>query len=85
MPRNVFSQSKILQNRTVKFPLKYYFVLPSRASYRMFQVTGEEAKEITHFLAPSNVGHSIVNKVSRPDKNVSIKFLHDMYQDKSST
>ena len=84
MPRNVFSHSKILQNRTVKFPLKYYFVLPSRASYRMFQVTGEEAKEITHFLAPSNVGHSIVNKVSRPDKNVSIKFLHDMYQDKSS-
>ena len=59
-------------------------MLPSRASYRMFQVTGEEAKEITHFLAPSNVGHSIVNKVSRPDKNVSIQFLHDMYQENSS-
>lgn len=50
----------------------------------MFQVTGEEAKEITHFLAPINVGHSILNKVSRPDKNLPIQFLHDKYQDNSS-
>ena len=84
MPRNVFSHSKILQNRTVKFPLKYYFVLPSRASYRMFQVTREEVKEITHFLTPINVGHSILNKFSRPDKILPIQFLHDMYQNNYS-
>ena len=28
----------------------------------MFQVTGEETKEISHFLAQINVGHSILNK-----------------------
>ena len=59
MPRTVFQYSQILQNRTVRFPLKQYFVLPFRTSYRMFQVTGEETKEITHFLTPINVGHSI--------------------------
>ena len=50
----------------------------------MFQVTGEEAKEITHFLASIKLGHSILSKVSRPDKNLSIQFLHDMYQHNSS-
>ena len=59
-------------------------MLPSRASYRMFQVTGEETKEITHFLAPIKVEHSILNKVSRPDKNIPIQFLHDMHQNNSS-
>ena len=43
-----------------------------------------EAKEITLLSAPVNLRHSILNKVSRPDKNVSIQFLHDMYQDNSS-
>ena len=50
----------------------------------MFQVTGEETKEIIHFLAPINVEHSILNKVSGPDKNLPIQFLHDMYQNMSS-
>ena len=47
MPRTVFPHAKILQNGTVKFPLKYYFVIPSRTSYRMFQVTGGETKSPT--------------------------------------
>lgn len=84
MPRAVFQYSNILWNRTAKFPLKYYFVLSSRASYRMFQVTGEETKDITHFLAPIKVGQSILNKVSRPDKNVPIPFLHDVHQNNCS-
>ena len=50
----------------------------------MFQVTGEEAKEITHFLTPINVGHSMLNKVSRPDKTLPIQFLHDTFQNNSS-
>ena len=50
----------------------------------MFQATGEETKESTHFLAPINVEHSILNKISRPDKNIPIQFLHDMHQNNSS-
>ena len=43
-----------------------------------------EAKEITLLSAPVNLRHSILNKVSRPDKNLPIQFLHDKYQDNSS-